>query len=813
MKKLPLYTLAISSLFASGLARSAGSGAPNGTFEQGEVLFRSFRGFCPSHGEWVDRARNSAKNLSSILSSIKDDPACKSISSSLQQLQTLQMVLDNNSLSHDDLDYEQKKRQRYEYLMQLQSTKMGSTPPADPILNPNPSPVVDTALVGQLESSLRDLQIQIGSLETKREASNRNRKEGQFTQQSVFAIRAILTQSLAQQDCFIGKPHIFETVASLAGSVSAVALTGGASLGVAAGVELLGDAVEYSRKASLQNKIAKINEASIHEAFSCALEAMSDQWCGAKEAKSLYEIRNASLDRNTNFQKGVRYLERELPVFLAWLEEVQSGSRPSNEAEANRKNQIVAKEAALKAFPRLAYAKLEEMKQLLPTGNSPADLKIYFDTMRNMIMTISQYADTGSSVVGVSVGNPILDVFSSTELPWILAGLNEAPFRRDSSTDSLQAIYFDKEPAQAFREGAFPGLVYPLNPGDVERQIEFVVRRGQERLALERSKILQVDPRDVLWAAESPDHTGNIRGVSPLMSIQRLTAFLAQAELGELSPNQRVIYRDTQNRLQKIEQIVEASISSLDDPNARRDDEVSPPVDEPVSPFPDETERDSVAQEALDRIYSESYLEHGTAFFAGRLRRVIRHELINWIFNEEESGLDPVTSAQLLASQDILEEFESFGTTSPTLIESSLSRAIVNTFNTSQSFAEVFADNLSDALSFYSRMAREDDDHLTAFNDLCMLLLAVPHWDSRELKKVPVKLCEGVQKQSVFSKGRPSYKITKSSFSEPYKNGRACHYRNFARQEKIIRDLDMVGPGRGMLTPVNLWIDIKNLFK
>src|SRR5690606_28953510 len=105
-------------------------------------------------------------------------------------------------------------------------------------------------------------------------------------------------------------------------------------------------------------------------------------------------------------------------------------------------------------------------------------------------------------------------------------------------------------------------------------------------------------------------------------------------------------------------------------------------------------------------------------------------------------------------------------------------------------------------------MAKEDADLEAAFNDLCMCLLSVPLWYLGALVLVPIRLCDGVQKKSLFAKGRPSYKITLASFSEPYSQGRACHYRNFARQEKIIRDLEYYQNSSSAPLHRTLWQDL-----
>lgn len=764
---------------------------PTGSFFQGEELFRSFRGFCPSHGEWVDRARSSARNLSDVMVAVKDDPACQSLASSIAQLNSLQRVLSKETLSIADVEYARKKRERFEILMQLKDANM------DPITN--------AALISTLEDSLRSNQLFLGQVETERDVTRNNLRDRMVTQQSVAAVSAVLRQSLAQEECLVKRPEIFAPLAALAGSVGAVAVTGGASLGVAAGVELLGEAVEFSRRKELSLQIRQINEASIHESFTCVLEAMSNQWCGAKEALALYRLRTKRQDSDGEFYRGVRFLRREVPVFLSWLDEVRSGARPTNPGEADRQKEIFAKEAALKAFLPNAFAILEENKALIPPGGGPEADRQQFELMRSTIESIRNSGGGQAGNIGVS--NPIFDVIPSQELPWLLAGLDEAPVYDDNGNKYIPNFF--NEPIQSFRDnGGIPGIVYPISPDVIEQRVRYVHARGEDRLALERSNVLNVDPRDVLWSAESPVLRGPERGLSPLEALGSIREFVSEMSQNSMSSNQKIIYADTKARLDNIEEILQKAVSQVGlnhSVDAIPDDDsdlLFPPGHSPE--FPEPTPDDKVAEAALEAVYEEAYLQHGLAFFSARIRRILRFELHRRVSNPEPGDeLDAVTSAQLLASEDILEELESFGNSSPAFVKSSISRSLVNTHTTTQKFAEVFASNLNKALHFYHGMAQKDVDYEPAFKDLCLLLMAVPDWSAEKLQGVRISLCDQVQKDSDFANGSSSHKISRSSFFGEYSTGRACQYRNFARQEKILRDYSPRSFRGPKLGPVN----------
>ena len=263
------------------------STVPTGSLDQSESLFKSFSGFCPSHGEWTQQARSSAKSLANALITMKDDPACKSLAGALDSLNTLQTVLDKETMTYEELEWESQKRTRFELLVQLQDAQNNN----------------DAALVTSYEASLRDVQLRMGVLERRNELQKKDLRQRLIAQQSVSALKLIMDQATAQKECFSQSPQFFSSLVTLSSSIGAMALTGGLSLGVAAGAELVSSAVEFSRKSNLAKKINRISEASIHESFSCVLEAMSNQWCGAKEALDLHRLRMDSLGKEGHFYK------------------------------------------------------------------------------------------------------------------------------------------------------------------------------------------------------------------------------------------------------------------------------------------------------------------------------------------------------------------------------------------------------------------------------------------------------------------------------------------------------------------------------
>ncbi len=768
---------------SKGPTDAAANTVPTGNMAQADQLFRSFSAFCPSQGEWTQLARNSAKNMADMLISIKDDPACKSLAGSLESLNTLQIALDKETITQDEITWNQNRRSRYELLVQLDQAQAAG----------------DIALVSSYESSLRTIQLEMGNLEEATYRRNQNLKKLLIAQQSVSALKLIMNQAQAQQECFSKRPELFSSLISLSTSIGAMALTGGLGLGVAAGAELVGSAVEFARKNKLQKQVNAISEGSIHSTFACVLEAMSNQWCAAKEAEDMHYLRMRSLGKEGHFYNGVRYLQREVPILLKWLDKVKSGAKAQNSDEATRQMVVAAKQAALTAFRIRAIATLKQAEDLLPPNDTAENKKIRFQSLKNVIESISNQVQSGGAAVDVSSSNPIADIVAYEDIPWILAGLSEAP-NYENADKELVTKNFSSTPAIVYIEKREPwaeDIGYPFDPRKIEIQIEALYERGDRRLSEERAHRLQVDPRGVLFEAEVPETTGIRRGTSPLQALDSIVKFLDEVDLDSMSANQRKVYQNTRDRLSKIKEIVQEAVTAADGRLigiGEGDDDGNGEVD----PFPPSTPDDAVAAEALNRVYKEALLQYGNAFLSDRLRRIIRYELYSRVVKPGNVELDKTTSAQLLASQDIAEELEAFNSISPTTTIDDISGSYGMFRTSTQAFAVTFAEYLSKSIRYHYREATIDKGSRPAFEKMCLLLLSVPDFKEVHLMKIlgdDLKLCDGVQKPSILPEfGKPSYKITYQSYFESWEDRRACHYRNFVRSENILKQF---GPQNG----------------
>ncbi len=741
----------------TGFGLSGISTPPSGSLDNAKQLTDAFGRMCPSQSVWTQNAVNAARSLEAMLDGIKDDPNCKSLSSALTSVRTLQTALDRHAQNQNAIAYVGMRRERHELLLQLQET-------------------TDPDVRNTLANRLRDTEIQLGSIEETNHYSDSRLTEALVTKQVVSSMQAVLSQSLAQEKCFLGKPQIFTDLAAVSGSIGAVVLSGGISLAVAAGVELIGSGVEYARKASLSRKIAKINQAAIHSSFTCALEALSNQWCSAQETTSLIRSRTESRRLEDDFSLGLNLLSREMPILMEWLDQVQSGTRPTNSAEAERQKDFYKKEQALKSFEASVYAILGEYKFRLPPEG---DLEGRFKTLRNAIQNLFE------NVISRGPDHPIFEVIDAAEFGWRIAGIDKPP---EYSADSGQSGYKDffSYPIEAFKK-EFPD-VYPLEIDRIRENAEKLITASRTRLASERARIFQPNPRLILWDVETPTHSGMIRNVTPLSALRAIKSYLSAAIEGnlkaysELSGNRKIVYEDTVTRLDEIEKAISAALVSV--PRS------TPPFNS--SPMLDASKNNTIDQSkalaTISYIYEIAQLEHGRTVMEGTLRRILRDRLSKWILDPSHQFADTSRSAQLLAAQDIIDEYRDLGQNSLINMQYDLSNASLITKNTTQGFAEVFSENLAKALEFYRVNSTATDTRL--LTKMCLLLLAVPDWQSKELSRVPIKYCTGLTQPSIFQGGKPSLTIQESHYKFTDYSDRACQYRRFLRSERLEESFD-----------------------
>ncbi len=740
--------------FLSSFSQAAVNTTPRGNLDHARQLTSAFERLCPSQGSWTHNAVAAARSLETMLQGIKDDPNCQSLASSLQSVRSLQTALDRHLQNGESsAQIMADRRERHEILLQMQNSP-------------------DPATQQELASALRRIEIQIARGEETQDRNQSHQRDRLATQHLVVSMQTVLTQSLNHKQCFLGKPQIFSDLAALAGSIGAVLVSGGLSLAVGAGVELIGSAVEYSRKASLVSKIRKIDEAGIHSAFSCALEALSNQWCAATEMNRLVNLRARSDDLDDDFSEGLKLLDRDASVFFEWLEQVRTGVRPSNSGQADLQRMYYAKETALRSFEVSAYSVLSEYE--LKLGDATSDEE-RFRTVRKAVSELKNFAVPAVVYPSDGAPNPVFEIVDDAEFGWRLVGVMEPPSYGDDAAAS-GIIDFFTYPIKDIRE-KYPD-VYAISLKKIEDNTRGLIGSARSRLSGERMRVLQPDPRIILWDVETEVNVGTIRGSSPLESLGNVLRYLEDGledQKKDISGNRRIVYDTTIERLRNIQNYIQTALV------------LSPPRTM-VAENPAERLADDQAREALKKIYEEAVLEHGRSFFESRIHRIVRDRLTRWILDPEQGSVDAITASQLLAAQDIVDEYKSVGRTSIVLLQEDLHESLPIIRKVTQGFAEVFVDNLKKTLLFHTQNLEKNPRDIASRKSVqktCLLLLAVPDWQAKEFRKFPLHLCEGARRDSMFPGGSSSYVVTADAFKLVDHADRACHYRNFLRSEKI----------------------------
>ncbi len=701
-----------------------------------EQLLNYFSASCPTQGEWTRAAINQASQLISTLQSVQNDPACQSLAGAVSQLGLL-----SQRIAALENDFNQRqlfglKKEQETLLLQLSNTN-------------------DPVEISIIESQLRALQVDIATLEGYQDFNEdyAYRDRSSALSNLVLNTNVILNQALANQNCLIKNPSLLSGLASLAGSVYAPLATSGISLAISAGVELLGSIIEWARKNEIAKEIDRIAEGIAASAYQCVLESLSNQWCSAQDALHVIDLKTRARNVSDPLWIGVRLLDRELPNFLEWLELVRSGADPTNPYEAERQNSVFRREASIKTTRAAALGTINESK-ILFAGSETSLQKWVIE--RSAIQDI-----VGQIYYGNPYGNPMTDVYDTSYAPYYLVGLQKNEVPQDLNNGIIKPFsQFDP-----FTE--WPGGGFTPELDNVIKRFELWVAEGQKKLDAERDAAFFPDVLQVFDDAVTAKTFGYQKGLSPMTSIERLIQFLLNQMPDKLAPptHQR-IYEDTIQRLKNILEQIQVS--------------ENPSTEEEL-------------KMALQAIYREMQLDHGTSLIYGRLNRSIRISLSELVLSGT-GDLSQQQAAQFLAADDIVNELQRH---SPRGNLSMIRMDIFNsqriTENTLDRVFSAFGKEIRIILEKISEKATKEKNlngkYTIGRAQFCFSLMAIPSWahSNDRNAKTTRALCLGSQIPSLFIDAPSSAILNRSFLEEPYEK-RTCELRNFFRREKIYQD-------------------------
>lgn len=755
--------------------------------EYARNFLNSFNSFCPTTGSWTHNSLAATREIEKVLVNLRDDPNCVDIANSIAtHTQTLSYALDRIQRTSLERDIFAVQRQQADILFLLGSE-------------------TDPAKIMEMEDLYRSNQFYLSLEEGKLQYDKDRADEYYQTNVMVNAASQLFQQAALNQMCLIKSPTLLSSLSSIGTSFAAAFVTGGASLGFAAASHVLGYVFDFIRKSKINKDIQQLGQVEFITAYQCVLESISNQWCQAQEAADIIDLKTSySQSEPDTFSIGVRILNRELPVLVTWLNSVRAATDPQNTSISARQVNFLARENILESWRLTSIATLGDEKDKLPNDlNNDSNKELQFNLLKNAIVSMSP---GGSGSQGGGPPNPILDIASSREIPWLIAGIpiEDVPTTIDFSGSTVPQSLGAMTPSLFLAE---PKLAahYPLDPIQIERGINDLFQQADETLARQRNNVLHADPEILFWDAETPLNVGSIRGISPLSAIDSILKFF--------NDHFSVQFQDLYSRS-----------ASLGTSNANSFGNGSDPLCPMLDPGSASNNRERIyiqtrnvfceiknqindfGGEPSDRLNSISEvarLENGTTAIEERVKKTMRVILTRILADQSNDNLP--THAKLLVVDDIINELTQYGKSNLSTQMLDIEQALQINEMTLQNFTEIFAEGIAKTFNTIALryQQRPQDSQLLA--KYCSLLLAVPNWNQPELAEIKINYCNGIALKSEWGQkeiyGRP---FSANDFRSDYVGTRrACHLRGFLRQELFYQNYNQRSLSRTLLLQRN----------
>ncbi|MGZ3698582.1 MAG: hypothetical protein ACXWP5_10605, partial [Bdellovibrionota bacterium] len=326
----------ILALLISLLASSpAGASDP---YDPSTDLINAFGSNCSSYGDQSATAFSQSQALKDVISSIKNDPLCKGISSDaldsdLQNDLAAKAGLQNNRLGVSQL---QKENQDLTAAIQVEQAK------ASP----------DTMYIETMQTNIYNNQLAILQAQQK--------NAGSRTQVGMNRISALSNHGVALMDaiaansaCANAHPNVIGQIGGQVLKLSSEWASGLAGTALLAAGTLIDHFVQLISNYGTNKKLKIILGSRLQFALGCTFEGLSNTYCRSRDLELVQKANLAAqqgLDRCTTVAEGTNLLSRDLPAFQDFVSTIYAGSPANSTATAGEKIGVAYLEAGLKAL-------------------------------------------------------------------------------------------------------------------------------------------------------------------------------------------------------------------------------------------------------------------------------------------------------------------------------------------------------------------------------------------------------------------------------------------------------------------------------
>lgn len=712
-----------------------------------QALLDAFSAGCPSQGQWTRLALSQTRILVETLKTLKDDPDCQSLAGSVSSL----ISIDQGVSDYEARFRDQTRLEQLRSLEQLLSDQL-----TDPL---------NQSATESLRGQLRQVQLDLTTLgvEERRDQERKLSERSAAIRTAVLGTQSLLQQALSNQACLIKRPGILTGVVGLGASISAAAMITNPALGLglAGGTKLLGELVEASRKDKIAKRIRKLNRDTAMKAMSCALESLSNQYCVTEDALRVLQLRDQARQEPAaggSLSTAVRLFDREIPALLTWLEKVRLGTDPKTRGDANRREEILKRQAQAGSSRGQGLALLAERTPIYDSLTSDED-RLNF--IRALIGTFvgGLYGTSGAN----APIHPFFDVIPSNFSYYYLLGFsaNNIPLANGQWKNITEISLADLATA---------GITLSLT--NFETRLKTWSDRAIEYVNRELALVMQPDALGLMSEAIERSRDG-IR-VRPVVAASNIATFLKENrprdfEFGSFES----IYDDQQKRLEAIVSEITQALA----PGGA-----------------------SYAPTAVSRIYDIAQLNFGLLVFNNRFELVTRLALFE-LFSDADPALQDLALA-FLSSERLIEHLAEINPQKSIIDHrEDMTGAQTVTLGSIDEFVKIYGKPIREVLEHY----REREQNLPGAASqyyrmdrtrLCLKLLSATKWP----KDVPQSLCLGLQLAPAQIGAPASILISPELLMQPHEQ-RACSYRGFIESSIVFEKTQALGLIRARPSP------------
>lgn len=605
--------------------------------------------------------------------------------------------------------------------------------------------------IAALKDELRSTELNLARSQGQQASisySDRRQRQNRALTELVVASNASMDQMLANQACWVNKPNLLREMGAVAigvgGSVAMATPASETAMLIGAGVQMTAKVIDFFQKFQVQKKINELNLTLSSTAMTCALERMSEIYCSARDTLRAIQTAGKNIHGEDPVWSGVKLLDEDMPIALAWLDNLRSGGGAATPNEASERYSLAIQESQLNESRSYAFAVIDQQEKIY---NGLTDPKLRFQTLRNAAVNVTSNgmicSDNGST------GNPMCDVVASADSAgYDLLGVDEsdrlkigAPYQKIFKVSELELQYF-----------AAAGVQFNGSFALMRTQFDEWYRKARERFEIKKSLTVGGD-LEITFNKAMP--TAKRKG--PLVSLYKLRDFTKLEVLNAKSAPTRS-HAELRKKLGVALDIIIAQIEG---------------VDEGKIP----------ADKAKDTILGLYRLDRGTSDLRDYIVRLISVQLDWLVYASGQVPNDVVI--QWLASNDYVNELRRYRGE-----DESLEHLVLKAEETQRiirasipTFFKTFKAPLANVLP---TMPNTSPKALLCFQ---LLMSAEPnqYFDYDDS-------CYGLQGKAATEKGVSTPPFSSELFKKKFED-RACIYRDFLRKNMVYQRQEILPGG------------------